>query len=460
MTENKTFDVVVLGGGISGSMAAIASARTGAHTLLIEQYGFLGGMLTAAGVGPMMTFHAGEQQVVQGITGELIERMKVAGFSPGHIFDTTGYTYTVTPFDADGMKMVLEQMLIEANGTVLYHTMFVDAVCAEDGRIQKISVCNKAGLQHLQAAVFVDASGDADLAFRAGVPCRKGRDEDQLCQPMSMMFRAAGVDTARVRQYIREHVDEFPSLKGDASLIDEANSPRLSIGGYTRHFKQAQDEGRITFQREMFLFFETNTPGEVIVNTSRVQGYDPTDPFELSLAEVEGRRQVRELIAFMKTLPGFESACPVSVAGSVGVRSSRQIIGNCTLTREDVEQFKRPHTSIAFCGYPIDIHSPKKDCGGDAFRMDHFKQGCFYGIPYDCLVCSSVSNLIVAGRCISATFEAQAGIRTTPTMGAVGHAAGAAAALASKQGCPVDSLVYSELKTVLTEQGAFFSAEA
>lgn len=457
--EQQKYDVLVLGGGIAGSMAAIAASRAGAETLLIEQNGFLGGMLTAAGVGPMMTFHAGQQQVVQGLTGELIERMKAVGASPGHLFDTTGYTYTVTPFDADRMKTVLEQMLIEAGGTVLYHTMFVDADC-EEGQISSIRVCNKAGLSSFQAGVFVDASGDADLAFQAGVPCRQGREKDRLCQPMSMIFKASGVDTGKVREYIRGHVDEFPSLKGDASLIDEKNSPRLSIGGFTRSFKQAQQEGRISFDREMFLFFETNNPGEVIVNTSRVQGYDPTDPFELSRAEAEGRRQVQELQVFMKTLPGFEQAQTVSVGGCIGVRSSRQIIGNYTLTREDVETFACPAHSVAFCGYPIDIHSPK--AGGDegAFRLDHFKQGSFYGIPYECLVQSSVRNLIVAGRCISATFEAQAGIRTTPTLGAVGHAAGAAAALAALDRCSVDAVDYAKLKAILQEQGAFFPGDS
>ena len=456
--EKKKYDVLVLGGGIAGSMAAIAASRAGAETLLIEQNGFLGGMLTAAGVGPMMTFHAGQQQVVRGLTGELIERMKAVGASPGHLFDTTGYTYTVTPFDADMMKTVLEQMLIEAGGTVLYHTMFVDADC-EEGRIASIRVCNKAGLSSFQAGVFVDASGDADLAFRAGVPCRQGREKDRLCQPMSMMFKVAGVDTKKVREYIREHVDEFPSLNGDASLIDEKNSSRLSIGGFTRRFEQARQEGRITFDRENFLFFETNNPGEVIVNTSRVQGYDPTDPFDLSRAEVEGRRQVSELQLFMRTLPGFENAQTVSVGSCIGVRSSRQIAGNYTLTREDVEKFTCFETSIAYCGYPVDIHSPKAGEGPGHFRMDYFKQGRFYGIPYECLVQSSVRNLIVAGRCISATFEAQAGIRTTPTLGAVGHAAGAAAALAALDRCSADAVEYAKLKFVLQEQGAFFPEE-
>ena len=142
-------------------MAAVSAARTGASVLLIEQYGYLGGMLTASGVGPMMTFHAGDAQVIQGVTGELIDRLKEQGLSTGHIFDTTGYTYSVTPFDMEGMKMELEAMVLEAGAEILYHTMIADAK-TDNGTIRSITVCNKGGLQVLEGKVFIDATGDGD----------------------------------------------------------------------------------------------------------------------------------------------------------------------------------------------------------------------------------------------------------------------------------------------------------
>ena len=158
------YDVAVVGGGISGCIAAIAAARYGANVILIERYGFLGGTLTACGTGPMMTFHAGDVQAVQGITDELIERLKAKGLSPGHIFDTTGYTYTVTPFSAEGMKRELETMMTETSVTLLYHSMVCDIEYI-NGRINSVEVCGKSGKRRIEAKIFVDASGDCDIAF-------------------------------------------------------------------------------------------------------------------------------------------------------------------------------------------------------------------------------------------------------------------------------------------------------
>ena len=300
------YDLVVVGGGISGSIAAIAAARMGVDTLLIEQYGFLGGSLTANGVGPMMTFHAGDEQVVQGITGEMIDRLVKKGKSPGHIFDTTGYTYSVTPFDAEAMKHELEIMLLEAGGKILYHTMLA-AVTTQDDKIISITVCNKDGLSEINGELFIDATGDGDLASRAGVPYQKGRKKDGQNQPMTMNLKMGNVDIARVRAYIKEHPEEFPRLNNDTSIIDRAN--RLSIGGFVRTLEKAKKEGSITFEREDILFFETNNPGEVIINVTRILNHDATDAGSLSEAEIEGRRQVRELEAFMKErIPGFENA--------------------------------------------------------------------------------------------------------------------------------------------------------
>lgn len=148
MGNSQQYDVVVMGGGISGAMAAIAASSAGARTLIIESQGFLGGTLTANGVGPMMTFHAGEKQAIQGFTDQLIERLKKLGKSPGHIVDTVGFTYSVTPFDAEAMKHELELMVVENGGEILYHTMLV-SVKTESGNIVSITVCNKSGLSEI-----------------------------------------------------------------------------------------------------------------------------------------------------------------------------------------------------------------------------------------------------------------------------------------------------------------------
>ncbi|WP_240417764.1 FAD-dependent oxidoreductase [Paenibacillus periandrae] len=353
---SKEYDVIVVGGGVSGAIAAIAAARYGGDVLLIEQNGFLGGTLTASGVGPMMTFHAGNVQVIQGITDELIERLKRQGKSTGHILDTTGYTYTVTPFDAEAMKHELELMLIESGGQVLYHTMLASVDC-KDGSIGQIIVCNKAGLSALKAKCYVDASGDADLSVWAGVEYAKGREADGLCQPMTMNLKMYNVDMDAVKSYIREHPEEFPKLGGDIGNIDR--SSRLSISEFLKVFADALLEGEITFQRGNFLFFETNNPGEVIINTSRIHGKDGTDPMSLSEAETEGRQQIRQLEKALNTrVPGFSKAVTAYSGPSVGVRGTRQIKGLYTLGHQDVLSCRAFTDVIAHSGYPIDIHSP------------------------------------------------------------------------------------------------------
>lgn len=443
------YDVVVMGGGIAGAMAAIAASKTGAKTLIVESHGFLGGTLTANGVGPMMTFHAGEKQVIQGFTGELIERLKRLGKSPGHIFDTVGFTYSVTPFDAEAMKHELELMVTEAGGDILYHTMLA-GVYTENGRITGIQVCNKSGLSDIHASVFIDATGDGDLSALAGVVYTKGRESDGATQPMTLKMKMYNVDIPRVKEYIHSHPEDFPLYNGDTSIIEK--SPRLSVGGFDSLFRQAKERGEISIPRENILFFETNNPGEVILNTTRIIGYDATDAHSLSQAEMEGRKQCRELELFVrKYIPGFEHAVVESTGPSIGVRGSRQIKGIYTLTAEDILQQRLFDDTIAHSGYPIDIHSPD----GEGTKHQKLEWGGVYSIPYSCMITASVHNLLVIGRCISATFEAQAAMRTTPTTGAIGHGGGIAAALAALEGNNVQDIDIKKVQTILKEQGAY-----
>lgn len=451
----KQYDVIVVGGGISGTVAAISAARNNAKVIVIEQTGCLGGMLTSAGVGPMMTFHVGDKQVVKGITGELIDRMVKKGKSPGHVFDTIGYTYTVTPFDAEAMKHELEIMLLESGGEVLYHTMLAD-VEAVDGKINTITVCNKAGLSKLSADIYIDATGDADLSVWAGVDYIKGREQDGIAQPMTMNIKMANVDLERVKKFIKDNPDEFPYLEGNTDMVDMA--PKLSISGYKITTQRAIDAGDITFPMTGVLFFETNNPGEIIVNISSIHGHDSTDPWSLTQAEIEGRRQVRELEAFFKKyIPGFENSYILYSGPSVGVRSSRQIKGVYTLTQEDILTGKKFTDVIAHSGYPIDVHSPD---GKEEFVKDdmHLEWGVMHSIPYSCIINNKVKNLITVGRCVSTTFAAQGAIRTTPTVGAIGHAGGAAASLAVKHGIMAGDINIPELQELLISQGAYIKS--
>ncbi len=448
------YDVIVVGGGISGVMSAITAARNGAKTLLIEKYGFLGGMLTAAGVGPMMTFHVADRQVIKGSVGELIDRLEEKKKSPGHVTDTIGYTYTVTPFDAEAMKHELELMLIENGAEILYHTM-LSAVKISNGTIESLTISNKAGLSEVSAKVYIDATGDGDLSAWAGVEFTKGRISDGACQPMTMNMKMSNVDIEAVKAYVKENPDEFPYLKGNTDMVDKAS--RLSVSGYELTVKQGKEDGSLDFDSEGILFFETNNLGEVIVNTTRIRGFDSTDPWELSKAEIEGRRQVRNLEKFLKEkVRGFEHSILISTGPGIGVRGSRQIKGLYTLTLEDITSCRKFDDVVAHAGYPVDVHSP--DGKGEVVKdEDNITYGSMYSVPYGCLINNQIDNLITVGRCISATFEAQGAIRTTPIAGAVAQAGGAAAFLAVKYGQKTKNINIHEMQQILLNEGAYLN---
>ncbi len=440
------YDVIVVGGGVAGCMAAVASARNGAKTLLIERYGFLGGSLTNSGVGPMMTFHAGADQVVKGLAEELVQRLKARNASPGHIADTIGYASSVTPFDAESLKVILDEMVLESGCAILFHTMLAGAAVRQ-GRITSVTVCNKSGLSELEARLFVDATGDADLAFFAGVNCQKGREADGLAQPMTMNAKIGQVDMAAIRSYMKQHPSEF--LVKDQPSLD--TTARLSVSGFYTILSQAIAEGAITFDRDFVLFFETNNPCEVILNMTRVLRKDATHPEELTQAELEGRRQVQQAVAFLKKrVPGFIAAVLLNTGTQIGIRESRRIKGSYCLRAEDLLSNREFPDRIARGGYPIDIHNPD----GKTTDSIHLSTGASYGIPYRSLLNDQITNLAVAGRCISADHEAAAAIRVTPIAMALGQAAGTAAAISIQTGQSLHRLDIGQLQARLVDQAA------
>lgn len=441
----EEYDVVVAGGGIAGALAAVAASRSGARTLLVERGYCLGGTLVLCGVGPMMTFHCGEEQVIRGLPGELVDRLVAAGLSPGHIKDTTGYTYSVTPFDLEGMKEELELMALEAKVRILYGATIFEAK-AEEGRVTELLAATKGGLCSIRGRVFVDATGDAELAELAGFPCRL----PQTMQPATMVFRMAGANVERIKDFVRKHPEEFPRLEGRIGLLDTA--PRLSLSGFIKTMERARKAGEISVEREDLLFFESNTPGEIVVNTSRVFVSDPTDPEDMSRLSIEGRKQVRELAAFLvRRVPGFEKSRLTWSGPEIGIRNSRQIEGLHVLEAEELLTSLEVPDAIAHSAYPIDIHN-----SSDGGSTSHFlPEGKYYDIPYRSLLPRGAKNLVAAGRCVSATFAAEAAIRLSPTAGALGQAAGVAAAMAAGEGSDLDRIEVGELRANLRKMGAF-----
>lgn len=449
----EKYDVVVVGGGPSGVMAAVQSARMGAKTLLIEKGGFLGGSLTLMGVSPMMTFHnpAGKQ-VVFGLAQELVDKLIEMGASPGHVVDSVTYCSTVTPFDSEAMKIALETMAVNAGVDLLYHS-FLASVETDNQSITKIKICNKAGLIDIESKFFVDATGDGDIAFQAGVLQQKGRASDNAMQPMTMNLKISGVDIEQIRADVLTNPSNYEFDMGlQEGLARVKSAERLSLKAFTKTWPKYRDKNQLNIPREFILFFETNEPGTVVCNSSRIQGLDGTNPIDITKAEIEGRRQCYEIFRFLKeNAIGFSKSKLISTPYQVGVRETRRTMGDYLLTAKDLMDEKPFIDVIAKGAYPIDIHSPDKV----KTETTHLKPDHVYSIPMRSLFTSEMTNLVFSGRSISADNEAFAAIRVTPIAMSIGQASGAIAAVASMNNCAVSKVPYSQVRNGLLEQKAY-----
>lgn len=419
-------DVVVIGGGPAGLAAAVAAARSGAGVLLVEQYGFLGGMATTALVAPMMTFHAGSRQIVGGIGQEVVERLVALGGSPGHVPDMIGFVSTVTPFDPEILKLVALQMVLEAGARPLLHSLLVD-VSVQDGQIRAVRLQTKGGPVVVKGRVFIDCTGDGDLAAKAGASFAMGREGDGLTQPGTLMFRLGNVDFTAVRMAIERHPEDFALGDWAGGM---ASFPKVNVSGFFSAVKQARANGDFPLQRDRVLCFQGVRPDEATINMTRIQRVDPTSVEDLTRAEIEGRLQAAAAVEFLrKYVPGFSSAFLLQTGDQVGLRESRRITGDYVLTEADVVEGREFADGVARGAFPIDIHSPD----GDGLQAKTIKKGSSYAIPYRCLLPKGFDNLLVAGRCISTSHEAHASTRVTPTCFATGQAAGTGAALAIQE---------------------------
>jgi hypothetical protein len=433
-------EVIVVGGGPAGIAAAIASARNGARTFLVEQYGFLGGMATAGLVGPFMTSYGidGQEPIIEGIFREVVDRMVdlgtaidpagVDGFSAYGGYHHYGHEH-VTPFDPEGFKYVAQEMCLQAGVELKLHRFFLDALLQE-GAVAGVVVASKSGLEAMRAEVVIDTTGDADVAARAGAPYEQGRRDDGLLQPVSLFFRVGNVNDGAVQAYMDEHPDD----ESFRNIVAEAKA-----------------RGEFSHTKNWFTMFRTPRPGVWWANVSRIHNVDATDAEQLARAEIEGRRQVLYLVDFMrKRLPGFENCALIDTGPQIGVRETRRIVGEYVLTADDVFAARRFEDAIARVSFPIDIHDPK---GGGGF-FEGPREGPYYTIPYRCLVPLKVENLLVAGRPISATHEAHGSLRVMPPCFATGQAAGTAAALALETDVSPRQVNVGLLRESLVQQGA------
>lgn len=416
----EKYDVIVVGGGFAGVGAAIAAAENGCKTLLIEKGGALGGAAAQALVMPYMPFFTDiktdrgskRQYLVRGI----FERIRKS---------TYNYDYpNETRFDTEMLKCRLDEMVCQSGATVLFHSL-VTRVQKEGARVSAVEISALGKCFWVAADCFVDATGDGNLCTAAGASFTLGREEDHLCQPMTLCFRLGGVDTQAMRAALPE-IQAF--------------------------YRQKQALGALINPREDILLFDTCLPGVVHLNSTRIIKLDPTDPFALSQAEITGRQQMLELFWLLrKNFPCFYNSFIVAGAASVGVRESRMITGDHILTADELKATTRFPDAIAAGNYDIDIHNP----AGSGTSHYYFAPGTYYTIPYRSLCVKGFDNLLVAGRCISCTHEAQASVRIMPICCATGQAAGTAAALCTAERGTVREISYARLRQKLMEDGAF-----
>ncbi|HUT56454.1 MAG TPA: FAD-dependent oxidoreductase [Phycisphaerae bacterium] len=414
----RDVDVLVCGGGPAGCGAALAAAREGARTLLVERHGMLGGLWTAGLLNPFFEC-IGRGYVVQ----DLIDRLAAAGaWRPWY------YSHT---FDVEVMARTLEVMAADAGVELLYHTLVADAI-VEGDRVRGVVIESKAGRQAVLAKVVIDATGDGDVAARAGCAYEFGRLADGLVQPMTLMFEIRGAG-------------EFPEMNAAPPLYD-AMTKAIAEHGLDYHMP-------IQRTNAAPWIIHTPAPGSAAVQMTHVYRMNPLDPADLTRATIETRRQAHEAIKVLRRVPGLKKIELVRTAPQIGVRETRRILGRHYLTLDDLAAGRSFPDAVTACAFVVDIHTI--DPNSDA-PIAHEAKSRPYEIPYRCMLPQDRRGLLLSGRCISGSHEAHASYRVTGTAMAIGQAAGLAAAWAVRDKLDLDQVPGDRLRAALADRGARF----
>ncbi len=412
----KKYDVAVIGGGFAGVAAALAAAREGARVIIVEKSNCLGGAAVNCLVNPFMPYSTKINGVTTYLSAGVFERILKKLSERKALRERS--------FLEEELKYILNEMVLEANIDLLFHA-YICRTQKNGSRICSVTVATISGEMTVNADYFIDATGDAQLSYLADCPTALGREQDHLCQPMTLCFRIGNVDIEKFFASLKEVNDEY---------------------------KTAQADGVITNPRENILVFKTPVPNALHFNTTRVVKKNPTAPEDVTQAEVIARRQVYEIYDFIKKhADGLENSFLMMTAMEIGVRESRMIVGDYVLTEKDCKECVKFEDAVAACNYDIDIHNPE----GSGTSHYYFKDGEYYTIPYRSLIPKNVDNMLVAGRCISSDHAAQASYRIMPTVCSIGEAAGTAIGLAVK-GCKgVRDVNVKKLQKTLKDNQAF-----
>jgi len=438
--------VLVVGAGVAGTAAALAAARTGARTLVVERGGFAGGTGTAG----LMSLYTLPYEHVHGICREIVDAMAAEGGA---------VRGPVVPFDPECFKRVALAKFQDSGVAMLFYTWTVDAI-VRDGHVRGVIVENKAGRQAILADVVVDASGDGDVAVAAGAASVSGRETDGLMRPMSIVFRMGPVDVAAIARYRQENPAEFSPDPGHNVLDAALGIVRLD--GFFSIVRTARDRGLLDANTHYLrLYGIAGETGDLYVNSSRVYGVDGTEPADLTRAQAEAMAQNQALAAFLRAeVPGFAGAQVRETAVSIGVRETRRIVGDYTLGIEDCDAGRRfpdaVATAVAHMVPGVEIHSPDAGEGDDA---DPYVTGLVlpfreFSVPLGCLLPKGLDGILVTGRCISTTHEADGWTRNQPVMMQIGEGTGTVAAVAALDGVAPRAVDMARVQGSLRQHGA------
>jgi len=431
-----SFDVVVLGGGPAGIAAAAAAAQAGSSTLLVEHYGFLGGMGTAAGVTNFCGLHANVygkiQQVVHGVADQLLQRMRaLGGLNEPHVI--FGGKIAAQAYDNAAFKVAADGLVIDSGARLLFHAQACGVIMRSPSEIEAILIETKSGRHAVVGKVYIDCSGDGDLAAQAGAPFEKGTGGDSMLYP-STMFRVNGVD---------------PERAGDA------------WNHFGRWMEEAERRGR-KFPRKTPIIRPQKNPMEWRANVTQLANSDGspvdcTNAEQLSAAEVEGRRQIVDFFEFLRSsAPGFEQAYILEIAPQVGVRETRRVLGEYQLTEDDVLRCASFDDTIGANAWMVEAHV----AGDIAFKWQDIPNvRGFNHLPYRMVVAQGIDNLLVAGRCASMTHMGQSAARVSGACFVMGQAAGTAAAMSLAAGVRPRELDVGSLQRRLEEGGAYLGRD-